>query len=124
MKLWLVLGSLNMAMAVALGAFGAHGLKSRLSSEMLETWQTGVTYHFYHAIGLMLLGLTMAKFGSSTVFRSAGWVMLVGIVLFSGSLYVLCLSGFRKLGMITPIGGVFFILAWVLFGMGVLRTSL
>ena len=124
MKTWLVLGSLNMALAVGLGAFGAHGLKSRLAPEMLETWQTGVTYHFYHAIGLLVLGLTIGKYGHSAWFRGSGWAMLVGILLFSGSLYALSFTGFRKWGMVTPLGGVFFIGAWILLAAGTLRAPL
>lgn len=113
MKLFLGMGSAAMALAVMLGAFGAHALRDRLSPEMLEIFQTGVAYHFYHALGLLLLGIAAQFLPESGWLRSAGWLMATGIVIFSGSLYLLSVTGIRWLGAITPIGGTAFILAWI-----------
>ncbi len=111
-KLLLLLGSFNAALAVMLGAFGAHALKARLSEQMLAVYQTGVQYHFYHALGLLVLGLSAFHLPASSWIKWSGWLMFSGIILFSGSLYLLALSNIRWLGMITPIGGMAFILAW------------
>ena len=108
--------------AVALGAFGAHALKSRLSAEMLAVWHTGVEYHVYHALALLAVGLLAAQLPESALLKWSGWLMLAGIVLFCGSLYALALSGERWLGPITPVGGIAFLAAWVLFVVAVLRA--
>lgn len=121
-KLFLAAGGLAMLAAVALGAFGAHALKSRLSGEMLAVWKTGVEYHVYHALGLLAVGWLAAQIPDSTLVRWSGWLMLAGILLFSGSLYALALSGERWLGAITPIGGAAFLGAWALFVIALLRT--
>ena len=105
--------SLLLALAVALGAFGAHGLKSQLSESMLQTYKTGVDYHFYHALGLLLVGV-MAITMPSTLLKWSAICLCAGIVLFSGSLYVLSISGIKWLGAITPLGGLSFIAGWVL----------
>jgi uncharacterized membrane protein YgdD (TMEM256/DUF423 family) len=120
-RIFLAAGGLAMLAAVALGAFGAHALKARLSGEMLAVWKTGVEYHVYHALGLLAVGWLAAQFPDSTLLKWSGWLMLAGIVLFSGSLYALALSGERWLGAITPIGGVAFLGAWALFVTAVLR---
>ncbi|WP_209977872.1 DUF423 domain-containing protein [Paenibacillus eucommiae] len=122
MKIFVVLGSLNAFLAVALGAFGAHALKAKLSKEMLEIYQTGVQYHMIHAVGLILIALLADKLGNSTLVNISGWSMMIGIVLFSGSLYVLSLSGIKILGAITPLGGVGFLLAWVLIAVAVMKS--
>ena len=114
MKLFLIIGAINAALAVGLGAFGAHGLESRLSERMLETFKTGVQYHMYHALGLIGIALAADKLQSTGLIQWAGWLMFAGIVLFSGSLYVLSLSGIKILGAITPLGGVAFITAWIM----------
>ncbi|MBD2845950.1 DUF423 domain-containing protein [Paenibacillus sp. IB182496] len=113
MQTLLLLGSINMALAVILGAFGAHALKKRLTPEQLAIYQTGVQYHIAHALGLLLLGAIAG--GPVTVqgAMTSGWLLLAGIVLFSGSLYALSLSGVRKLGAITPLGGLAFIAGWL-----------
>jgi uncharacterized membrane protein YgdD (TMEM256/DUF423 family) len=108
--------------AVALGAFGAHALKSRLSAEMLVVWHTGVEYHFYHALGLIAVGLAAAQLPDSALLKWSGALMLAGIVLFSGSLYALALSGTRLLGAVAPFGGTAFLAAWALFVAAILRT--
>lgn len=118
-KLFLLAGSIAMAVAVMLGAFGAHGLKTKLSEEMLAIFETGVTYHFYHAIGLLVIGLAAYYLPESASLKWAGWLMLGGILIFSGSLYILSLSGLRWLGAITPIGGLCFIASWILFAIAV-----
>src|SRR5437899_11830624 len=114
-KLFLSAGGLMALAAVALGAFSAHALNGRLSAEMLAVCHTGVEYHVYHALGLLAVGLVATQFPDSALLKWSGWLMLAGIVLFSGSLYALALSGERWLGAITPIGGVAFLAAWALF---------
>jgi uncharacterized membrane protein YgdD (TMEM256/DUF423 family) len=89
---------------------------------MLAVWRTGVEYHVYHALGLLAVGWLAAQLPDSSLVRWSGWLMLAGIVLFSGSLYALALSGERWLGAITPVGGVAFLAAWALFVIAVLRT--
>ena len=122
-KLFLILGGLNAAFVVLLGAFGAHGLKERLTAEMLAVYQTGIHYHLFHALGLLVVGLVALHRPTSAYLRWSGWLMLAGIVLFSGSLYVLGISGWHGLGMVTPLGGLSFILAWALFVIAVLKAS-
>lgn len=119
-KLFLSLGALTAALGVALGAFGAHALKARLSAEMLAVWQTAVQYHLWHALGLVAIGLLAQHLPASVPVRVAGWLMLVGIVLFSGSLYALALSGVRSLGGIAPFGGACLILAWLVVAFALL----
>ncbi len=107
---WAAIGAGLMFLTVALGAFGAHGLKTRLAPEMLAIFETGVRYQAYHALGLLALAALKGP-------DRAGWCFLVGIVLFSGSLYALALTGVRWLGAITPIGGVLFLVGWALFAL-------
>lgn len=102
-----------MFLAVALGAFGAHGLRHRLSPDMLEIFETGVRYHFYHALGLFAVAWVADK-SPSGLATAAGWALTAGIVIFSGTLYLLSVTGVRWLGAITPIGGVSFLAGWVL----------
>ena len=116
-KLFLIIGSIAMAFAVGLGAFGAHGLKEILTDEMLDIFETGVKYHFYHAIGLLVIALVAQLIPNSSLLQWSGWLMLAGIIIFSGSLYVLSISGIRWMGAITPIGGLCFILAWLLLAL-------
>ena len=96
-----------------LGAFGAHGLRGRLSPEMLAVFETGVRYNMYHALAILAVGLMMPTFGG-WILRAAGWAFTAGIVLFSGSLYALALTGVTTLGAITPLGGVAFLIGWAL----------
>ncbi len=109
------------ALAVILGAFGAHGLESRLDARALEIYHTGVTYHVYHALALLALGLSGAPLTQSRFGRIAAWCWLLGIAVFSGSLYALALSGVTMLGAITPIGGVLFIVGWAALAVGAWR---
>ena len=102
-----------LALAVVLGAFGAHGLKSHLTAEMMSVYKTGVEYHFYHALGLLLVGV-LAVVMPELSFKWPALFLFIGIILFSGSLYVMAVTGIKWLGAITPIGGVSFIVGWVL----------
>ncbi len=121
--MFLILGGLNAALVVLLGAFGAHGLKTRLSAELLAIYQTGIHYHLFHVLGLLVVGLVATQLPASAYLRWSGWLMLAGIILFSGSLYVLSITGLRWLGMVTPLGGIAFIAGWVLFVLAVLKAS-
>lgn len=114
MNTLLLLGSILMFLAVALGAFGAHALKKRLTPDMMKVYETGIQYHIAHALGLLLLGLLADRSSDSSLIVMAGWFLFAGIILFSGSLYALSFSGIRKLGAITPIGGVAFLIGWVM----------
>jgi len=108
----LIAASLSGFLAVALGAFGAHGLEARLSAESLATFNTAVDYHMYHSLALIALAPLLQKYPQATVLKLAGLLFIVGILVFSGSLYVLSLSGISWLGAITPIGGLAFLAAW------------
>ena len=116
----LVIAALSAMFAVVLGAFGAHGLKKLVTVEQLEVFKTGVQYHFYHSIAIALVAFA-SQFVASTAFRKVAWAFLIGIILFSGSLYgmtafkALNTEGGNWLGPITPLGGVFFILGWLGF---------
>ena len=114
MRIFLLLGSLSAFSGVALGAFGAHGLKNKVAPEMLNVWETGVLYHLIHALGLILVGILCSLMPDVPLVRNAGWSILLGTVLFSGSLYLLVLTGVKPLGMVTPLGGVAFLVGWVL----------
>ena len=117
-----ILAALNMIAAVGAGAFGAHGLKRMLAPDLLAIWQTGVLYHLVHALGLFVVALLGARFGSALL-SAAGAVMFAGIVLFSGSLYLLALTGTRWLGAVTPLGGVAFLAAWALVAWAAWRAA-
>ena len=114
-----ILGSVNAALAIILGAFGAHALKDHLSPELLATYETGVQYHLYHGLGLLLAAALVLYAPRSIALKWSGLVMQVGILLFSGSLYALSLSGIRWIGAITPFGGLAFITAWVLLALAI-----
>ena len=110
-KNFLLIGSVAAFLAVGLGAFGAHGLRTRLSPEMLAVFETGVRYHMFHALALLVTALVMGHM-SGWLVASAGWFFTAGIVLFSGSLYLLALTGITILGAITPLGGLAFLIGW------------
>jgi len=107
---------------VAAGAFGAHGLKRILSADMLAIWQTAVLYQLVHGLGLLAIAALWARFGSSLL-AGAAWLMLAGVAVFCGSLYILSLSGARWLGAITPLGGLAFIAAWAMLAVSAWRAS-
>ncbi len=110
-------------LGVLLGAFGAHALRNSLSAEMLAIYQTGVQYQLIHALGIVLIALLAATQPSRKRLMLAGWLMAAGVLLFSGSLYLLAASGLRMLGAITPLGGVCFIVAWTLLLFAPARNS-
>ncbi|MFN3713555.1 MAG: DUF423 domain-containing protein [Alcanivoracaceae bacterium] len=122
MKWLLVLGALNAALAVTMGAFGAHGLKARVDAALLDTWSTASLYHFHHALALLLAGVLAKQFGQSGLV-AAGWTLFAGMVIFSGSLYLLVLSGQRWLGAITPIGGTAMIIGWLMLAWALFRNA-
>lgn len=111
MKTFVMIGALMGVIGVALGAFGAHGLRSRLTPEMLAIFETGVRYQMYHALALVALG-ALSPMLSGRLPVVAGWAFTIGIIIFSGSLYALALSGVRILGAVTPFGGVAFLIGW------------
>lgn len=117
---WIGIGALSAFVAVACGAFGAHGLEKVLEPRMLEVWKTGAQYQMYHALALIGFGLWAANAPSASTFP--GWAFLIGTILFSGSLYALALSGVKILGAITPLGGLSFLLGWILFAFAALRA--
>jgi len=110
--LFFVLGALSGSLAVALGAFGAHALRDRLTPQMLQVFDTGQRYHMFHALALLAVAWASTRWPVGPV-AAAGWLFVVGTVLFSGSLYALAVTGQRWLGAITPLGGVAFILGWL-----------
>lgn len=119
-KTFFAIGAISAALAVLLGSFGAHGLKGRLAPEQLAVFETGVRYQLAHALGLLAAAWAVGRFGGDAA-RWGGWLLVAGSVLFSGSLYALTLSGVRWLGLVTPFGGVAFIVGWVLLAMAALR---
>ena len=119
-RFFLIVGSVSACLAVVLGAFGAHALKNYLSSDLLNTFEVGVRYHFYHTFGLFVVAWASTRWPGGSV-TAAGWLFVAGIIIFSGSLYLLSLTGLRWLGAITPIGGLAFLLGWLLLAWGVWR---
>lgn len=115
-KLFIIAGAINGFLAVAFGAFGAHALKEKLSEKYLAIWETAVQYQMFHALALIAIGILMSSkiLGPVSSLNTAGYLILAGIILFSGSLYVLSLTGIGILGAITPIGGVAFLVGWIM----------
>jgi uncharacterized membrane protein YgdD (TMEM256/DUF423 family) len=111
--MFVFLGALNMAIAVMLGAFGAHGLKNKVTPEQLAWWHTGVEYHVYHALALLIIGTLIAAQPQLAIPKGSAWALQIGIVIFSGSLYAMTLGAPRWFGAITPIGGTAFIVGWL-----------
>lgn len=118
--IFFVMGGFSGALGVALGAFGAHALKSRLSPERLETFETGVRYQMYHALALLVAAFAVGSWSSSILPVAAGWLFVAGTLLFSGSLYLLVLTDRRWWGAVTPLGGVAFIAGWVCLALAAL----
>ncbi len=110
---WVRWGSLVLAAGIALGAFGTHALQGRLAPDMRAVYQTAVLYHLIHGVGLLAVGWMAVLKPSNPLVQTAGWALLLGIGLFSGSLYLVSLTGLKKLGMITPIGGLAFLWGWI-----------
>lgn len=109
---WIRMGSIFMFVGVALGAFGAHALRTRLSQEMLTVFETGVRYHFYHGLALFAVAWVSERYPTGLV-TVAGWAFVFGIVVFSGSLYILSTTGLRWWGAITPVGGLALLAGWL-----------
>ncbi|MGB1580308.1 MAG: DUF423 domain-containing protein [Nevskiales bacterium] len=122
-KFCLLMGSLGGLLGVVLGAFGSHGLKTRLSADMLAVWHTAVEYQFYHSLALIGVGLLLIQHNQAQLASWAGLAFAIGILLFCGSLYVLALSGIKPLGAITPIGGLSFIIGWALLIAAVVKLG-
>ena len=120
-QLFLALGAVNAALVVAAGAYGAHALKAQLSAPQAALFQTAIQYHMFHAVGLLVVGLAAAVRPPSALLSWAGGLMLAGIVLFCGSLYASALDGYRA-GTVAPLGGIAFIVAWLLLAVAALRS--
>ena len=119
----LIAGAVLAFLGVALGAFGAHALKAYLAADMLALYQTGVQYHLAHALGIMLIGILAQMLPESKWLPVAGWTMVAGVVVFSGSLYALSVTGMRMLGAITPLGGIALLAAWLMVAIGVAKAG-
>jgi uncharacterized membrane protein YgdD (TMEM256/DUF423 family) len=121
-RIFLAIGAISAFVAVAAGAFGAHGLKNRLSPEMLTVFETGVRYQMYHAFALIVAAWAQTRW-PGTFLTTSGWLFIAGTVLFSGSLYLLSLTGLRWLGAITPLGGLAFLAGWLCLAWAALRQG-
>ncbi|MFC4386468.1 DUF423 domain-containing protein [Gracilibacillus marinus] len=120
MKVFLLLGVINGFLAVALGAFGAHGLEGKLSEKMIATWEKAVQYQMFHTVALFVTAILMQKMQVTSV-ATAGWFFFAGILLFSGSLYIYSTTAIKTFAMITPIGGVAFLIGWILLGYAIVK---
>lgn len=120
MRILLLIGAINGFIAVALGAFGAHGLEGKISDQAIKTWEKAVTYQMFHTGSILVTGLLLLKYQAASLVW-AGWLFTIGIILFSGSLYLYSTTGVRSLAMITPLGGVVFLIAWILLGYAVMK---
>jgi uncharacterized membrane protein YgdD (TMEM256/DUF423 family) len=120
-RVFLAIGSASAFLAVAGGAFGAHALRRRLDESLLAVFETGVRYQMYHALALLAVAWAMDRWGGGLV-AASGWLFVTGTVIFSGSLYLLALTGQRMFGAVTPIGGVAFLAGWLALLIGVLRA--
>lgn len=123
MKTFITLGAINGFLAVALGAFGAHILEGTIPDRYISTWETAVQYQMFHAVGLLVIGLLAGKFGTLPAINWSGYLMLAGIIIFSGSLYILSVTQISILGAITPIGGVLFLASWVMMIVAVFKNA-
>lgn len=121
-RLFLTIGALAGFLGVGIGAFGAHALKKRLSAELLATFEVAVRYQMYHALALLAVGLLATRLTASPALNIAGWGFVAGIVLFSGSLYAYTLSGAKLFAMITPVGGVAFLVGWCALAWAALKA--
>ncbi|WP_067728436.1 DUF423 domain-containing protein [Oceanobacillus damuensis] len=122
MKLFLIFGAINGFLAVALGAFGAHGLEGRISEKAIATWEKAVTYQMFHTMALLVTAILLARFQGDGLLATSGWMFFAGIILFSGSLYIYAVTSIKTFAMITPIGGVAFLIGWVLVGIAVMKN--
>lgn len=122
MKIFMLIGSLNAFLSVALGAFGAHYLKTKIPDK-IDVFQTGVHYHMIHAVALLVIALLSDKLGNNALVNASGWAIFIGIILFSGSLYALSTTGLKVFGPITPLGGLSFLVGWILLALAVLKLK-
>jgi uncharacterized membrane protein YgdD (TMEM256/DUF423 family) len=120
-RIFFIIGAMSALLGVAAGSLGAHGLKSRLSAEMLSVFETGARYQMYHAFALIATAWAQARWASAPV-TASGWFFVVGTIFFSGSLYLLSVTGMKWLGAITPLGGVAFLFGWGCLAWGVWRV--
>ena len=119
----IIAGAVLAFLGVALGAFGAHALKTRIDADLMAVYQTGVQYHLVHALGVLLIGVLVQVLPPSKWLPIAGWAMTAGVIVFSGSLYALSLTGIRVLGAVTPLGGVALLAAWALLALGIAKSQ-
>ncbi|AKS70000.1 membrane protein [Staphylococcus schleiferi] len=119
MKVFIILGALNALMAVGTGAFGAHALDGKLSEHYMSVWEKATMYQMHHGLGLILIGIIGGALHLNVGW--AGWLMFIGIVCFSGSLYILSLTQVSILGAITPIGGVLFVISWLMLAIAAFK---
>jgi len=123
-RIFFIIGSILAGIAVVLGAFGAHGLKNLVAPELIDTWEKAVRYQMYHALALLILAWAITYWPQGTnLWVLGGWLFLAGVVLFSGSLYLLVMSGTKWLGAITPLGGVAFGIGWLCLLMAAWRSG-
>lgn len=120
-KTFFVIGAVLAFIAVGAGAFGTHGLKHKLSAEMLDIFEVGVKYQMYHALAIILVALSFNLFANAMMAWS-GWIFLGGTILFSGSLYILALTGIKAWGAVTPIGGLLFLIGWALYAISIIKS--
>lgn len=118
-RIFFVLGSFSAALGVVLGAFGAHALRAHLSTDLLNTFETGVRYQMYHAFALLAAALAISRYGPSSLLGAAGVLFILGTLIFSGSLYLLSVTRVKWLGAITPLGGISFIAGWLCLAFGI-----
>lgn len=118
----IIIGAISGFLSISFGAFGAHAIKQWMSVDLMAIYQTAVSYQIYHSLGLILIALVY-QHQQNTLIKTAGWLMLAGIIIFSGSLYTLSLTDTRWLGAITPVGGILLLLAWLLLGLGVSKKD-
>ncbi len=121
-NIWLAIAAVNGLISVAAGAFGAHGLKARVTARHLEAFETGARYQMYHALALLAVAWLISR-GAAPHANAAGWFFVIGVVLFSGSLYALSLTGFDRLGMVTPLGGLAFMVGWALLAWAAMHST-
>ncbi|MYL69640.1 DUF423 domain-containing protein [Halobacillus litoralis] len=121
MKIFLILAVINGFLAVALGAFGAHGLEGKVSEKGLDQWGKAVDYQMFHTMALFVTALLMSKIQAGAM-TGAGWFFFIGILLFSGSLYIYATSGIKVFAMITPFGGLSFLIGWILLGYAIIKN--
>jgi len=121
--IFICIGCLNAAAAVIMGALGAHALKATIPESLTAVYQTAFQFHMLHSLGLIAVALILQQVKRSMLIELAGWMMIGGILLFSGSLYVLAVTQVRRLGLLTPVGGTAFIAAWLMVAAGVIKTA-